>query len=992
MMSKKYFVLFSLLVLFWGCSNSSTKSERESEFETEKNWDGMFFVAGSDEEVTLGTNVSGAKYSEKPVMKVVLDYGFQMDRHETTCSDFVSIMKENGPQGSFAKDFKCQNDSLPITNVTYYDAILFANAKSRANQLDSAYSYAQIVFDEDGHCTSLSSFVFHPEVDAFRLPTEAEWVKVASQDWNPSDGWNSENSNYKAHKVCSRDSIDSAFCDFSGNVMEWVNDWLGQFKDTTIVNYVGAPDGGELNERVVKGGAFNTEAVSTTLYARGDVYTVTSSTKTNYVGFRLAYGFIPNPVWLGYNGKVTKNIINPLANMYDIYSYTKSYNIKLAFRNDITGNLAFIDYTSGIQSVMEIEDTMDVYHPEISPNGEYVAFCTAIEGISKESELYVRNLDEDGSNLVKLSVESAAIPRWRVIDGDTLIVYVSSSGSNKTNDTWRNYSTWQVSFKNGTFGKPQKILDGSFHGGISTDNKLAVTGSSLLRARMVEDDEDDLNDGIDSVWYNGEQACNVSLAQDGSKRTAFLDFSGKTGQDFVGKKYSTHQYLLVADSTGELSQYVGAPDDYTFDHTEWAVGGANGNLIATLVTRDGAHQKISLVNLDEKVVVDLAEGEELWHPCLWIKAKKNSLSSSSSKITESSSSSSNDEISSSSVDENLSSSSSLDGDIEESGSSSSIEDASSNSEDVENFEDVWDPDSAGMYYNASGAATFADRFRYKMEFLWQYKDSANVAILGSSRAYYGVNPLLFSEPILAVNFSVPSTMIVGNSFLFHNYILPHLKKLKVVIISIDVDRGFETGDNESNIFYNAYKSYPGYVYDMNHDFWKDQNTEGLFEATYESPGIASVAKTLRPTRGYAASNAYGWGEPSVKNDTVWSDTAMAAFQNNLVILEDLVKACSEKEVYVVGVVFPLNPGYKETGAYGSSGLQRSVAPNIIAKIDEISAEYPNFIFVDENKYGDHDYSDDMAKDYGHLSSAGAEQLTQRLDSLIQTLNVDFGDL
>ena len=28
-----------------------------------------------------------------------------------------------------------------------------------------------------------------------------------------------------------------------GNVKEWVSDWLGYYKDTTITNYVGAPDG-----------------------------------------------------------------------------------------------------------------------------------------------------------------------------------------------------------------------------------------------------------------------------------------------------------------------------------------------------------------------------------------------------------------------------------------------------------------------------------------------------------------------------------------------------------------------------------------------------------------------------------------------------------------------------------------------------------------------------------------------------------------------------
>lgn len=148
----------------------------------------------------------------------------------------------------------------------------------------------------------------------------------------------------------------------------------------------------------------------------------------------------------------------------------------------------------------------------------------------------------------------------------------------------------------------------------------------------------------------------------------------------------------------------------------------------------------------------------------------------------------------------------------------------------------FDPDSAGMYFNESGASPNAAAYRYKMEFLWQYKDFANVVILGSSRASRGVNPLLFSEPIFAINLAIGATSILGHTAFFNNYVLPHVKNLKVLVISIDIDRGKNIGSNTNNIFYDAYKSYPGYVYDMNHDYWKGKNTAELFEMTYNSPG------------------------------------------------------------------------------------------------------------------------------------------------------------
>jgi len=39
--------------------------------------------------------------------------------------------------------------------------------------------------------------------------------------------------------------------------------------------------------------------------------------------------------------------------------------------------------------------------------------------------------------------------------------------------------------------------------------------------------------------------------------------------------------------------------------------------------------------------------------------------------------------------------------------------------------------------------------------------------------------------------------------------------------------------------------------------------------------------------------------------------------------------------------------------------------------------------------GDHDYTDDMARDSEHLTHLGAIQITQRLDSLMQTLNTNW---
>ena len=968
---KKSFFLTLFIIFFVSCTNDASKlsipemesSSSAAQDSIEISIEGMIHLAKGT--TTVGSDDKNFKANERPAMQVKLDYDFYMGKSEITCGEYDSIAKK-----SHLKTFEdCPSDSLPITDITYYDAILFANAKSKVLKYDTVYTYTQANFDSDNHCIQLEGLNFHTDVEGFRLPTEAEWVYAAAKNWNVQKAWFSENSDFKLHPVCqfstssvAKDSTHSdstEFCDMAGNAMEWVNDWLGKFQDTTVSNYAGAPDGGDMDERVVKGGYYASSKEELNPYSRGDVYTVTSSTRAEYVGFRLAFGSIPDPLWISDDGTSVTSVITPLASAETIKGLVGTYNAKLVFRNDLTGNISYLNYKNGSLSVREISSEIEAFHPDISPDGQWVAYCTGLEGISGKSKLYVQSL-EDSSEAIPLEVESAAIPRWRVLDsGDTVLVYVNDAGNNKDNATFQQASTWQVPFENGKFGTPKKLFAGAYHGGLSEDRNLAVSGARILRARLK---------GKDTVWYAGEQACNVSLAMDGSKRTAFLDFGGETGQNFVGSPYSTHQRILIADSTGKLLQSVKAPSEYTFDHSEWATDGKNSFLIATLTNENGAHTKIAFVNPKDSSITEILEGEELWHPSLWIKKVKTSKQNTSTQDTTENKTAEND---STANDSTVSDTTASD----------------TTSQDTTQTEAPFelDLDSAGIYYNTSGAYSRADVARFKMEILWQYKDSANVVILGSSRTNRGINPLLFDKSYFAINLAIAGATIQRDSFLFHNYILPHYKALKFVIISIDIDRGYLEGTGNDNIFHSAYKSYPGYVYDENHNYWKDGYPEGLFEATYDSPGPASTAKTYRGTRGFWAQEANGWGYPSVDKDSNWLESYYSQYQANLNEFKNLLQTCDENGIYVIGILVPQNPKYAETGAYGRYGPRRSEATRLIQEIADLSETYPKFILFDENKMGEHDYTDDMAVNTDHLSEAGAEQLTHRLDSLLRTL-------
>ena len=914
------FLLLLLLFLLNACSESGGSSTNATMNVAEDSRSGMVRVSAKNVVVSLGTDDATAKSNERPQMKVVLDYDFSMAKHEVTCGEFNDLMKSSGLK------LDCDKADFPVTDLTYYDAVLFANARSKKEKLDTAYTYSKAYFDKDKHCTNMEGFAFHPEVDAYRLPTEAEWTLVARTYWNPAEGWTAENSDYKLHKVCSKADSNVSVCDLVGNAMEWVNDWLGNFRDTTLTNFVGAPDGGSMGERIVKGGSYRNSADAIKLYNRGDVYTVTSSTRAEYVGFRLAYGAIPNVTWMGSDGKAATSRIIPLANSAKIRSKTGTYKAKLAFRNGVTGNLAYIDYASGILSVTEIADSLEVYHPEISPDGKHVAFCTRIEGVTGASSVYVRDLNAEGTNLVKLDVENAAIPRWRVLDnGDTVLVYVTDAGNNKEDAAFKAASTWQVKFAKGKFGKPEKLFDGAYHGGISEDNTLAVTGARLLRARVANSGSTVTGKARDTVWYGGDQACNVSLAKDGTKRTLFLDFAGKTGKKFVGKEYITHERLFMADSTGKLVNSFAAPSGYTFDHSEWTSGSEN-LAVATLTNSNGAHSKIVLVNLSDSVTIELAEGEELWHPSMWVNSKG-----------------------------------SVDSGVE------------------------LDADSAGVYFNELGGEA-AIILRCKMELLWKYMDSANVVIVGSSRPQNGLNPALFDKQFFAINLSNIPNMVVASEYLLTNYAFNHLKKLKYVVISIDIDLWYHGETETYNFFDKEYENYPGYIYDRNHNFWKDGVPEKMASLTQESMGVQEYYQILVPSRGFCREDPVSWEEnPVVEYDSTWMDYSSANFYASLNHLKNILQSAENYGVYVVGIVFPQSPNFKNTGSFGKYGIRRSEAPKLLKEIQDLEKEYPHFVFWDENKMGNHDYSDKMAKNKDHLSYLGAEKITSRLDSLLKTL-------
>ena len=892
-------ILLVELVLM-ACSNSESLQDSHTpvEYLDTLSLEEMVLIRSKGKSVSLGTEDESAPIKERPSMKVSFDYDYLIGMHEVTCGEI---------------GLEC-DDSLPANEVTLYEAMLYANRRSVEEGFDTAYSYTMAFFDEAGICTSLEGLKFDPRKNAYRLPTEAEWVYAASLDWHPEQSWNNANSDYKLHKICTSGINSDGLCDMAGNAMEWVGDVLVSFKNSSVVDYVGGRNNGGFEERVLKGGSFRNDPAFISLHGRGDVYTVTSASKAPYVGFRLAFGAIPNPVFLDEQGRSAEFENSLLARNRDLRAFVGKPQSKLVFRDDFSGNLLYVDFRSAKPGMQEINTGVSAYHPEISPDGKFVAYCTGQEGVSGPSKVYVAGLDENAGLQVELPVKSAAIPRWRVLgNGDTAIVYVTETGNNKESSAFMSQETWQVRFSGGTFATPEKLFDGAFHGGVSENGNLAVTGARLLRSKIR---------GKDEVWYNGEQACNVSLSRGGANQTLFLDFGSKTGRAFVGTEYGTHEQALIVDSTGRLISSVASPDGFSFDHTEWAYG-SDSFFVATLSNANGKHGKIVLVNVSTKEMMPLVEGEELWYPSFWMQDYANQSS--------------------------------------------------------------WDFDSLGYYYTENGQSThylpqkmaIMWKYRDSAEVACMGNSHVQAAIAVNMMSKFAVNlsavpcdmhcvEYLY-ENYVSVHMKELKYLVVGLDMDLWIDEQPdaciQVNMGDAIGFKYDIDHHFWQ-DGVDSVFANrAYEiatADPIMAYIRRDRGWLKQEC-------------------------IADWGAGGTGYAEILVDSTQSDDARG-YESNYAQLIKVLEIAQQHGVTVVGVVFPISPYYKNTGSYGRYGLRRSTAKMLMERLEKLAAENDYFVLMDENKMGNHDYLGDVSFDYDHLCKSGAEKLTMRLDSLLKTLD------
>ncbi|MGA2508487.1 MAG: formylglycine-generating enzyme family protein, partial [Chitinispirillaceae bacterium] len=462
---------------------------------------GMKKILSAGKSFQQGWNNTLASYDEKPGMQSTFTYNYWMDTTEVTQKQYYDVTGKRPVTDSSQYGV---GDNYPVYYVSWFDAVLYCNARSRAEHLDTVYMYSGVHPPSGGSVYELTGLRCDVSRDGYRLPTESEWEfaargassllpfsAAADSSYACYYSWFGKNSSGMTHWVAKRLPNSLGLYDMAGNVFEWTNDWKCAYNGTNITNSLGAFKPNNEYEKVIKGGSYNYSLMYLRPSHRSVTYATELSTACEYVGFRCARGVIPNGQYIGQSTGPT-NPVYIVAGTNDFQSFMGTSGVRIVFVN-VSGNdrtLCYVDFSRMFPTLLEYLDDRNVFLPTISPDGRYVAYCSNDVGQSGPSKITVRSLDSLGSPRATLAPDTAYAPQWWVNPaGDTCIVYTNSACDNGTS-AWPLTKTFSQKMSG---GKPvvgpsephELISDGSYHGGISVDGQYAVTGYRRLMMKNL---------------------------------------------------------------------------------------------------------------------------------------------------------------------------------------------------------------------------------------------------------------------------------------------------------------------------------------------------------------------------------------------------------------------------------------------------------------------------------------------------------------------------
>ncbi len=211
--------------------------------------DGTKFIPGGT--FQMGSPVSELGRDPDEVQHAVTLSSFWMDSAEVTQSQYQALMGVN------PSIFSTCGATCPVENVTWFDAVLFCNARSKSMNLDTVYSYTSFEGTLGNGTSKLNGIAADFTKKGYRLPTEAEreyaarggtitayyWGDDSSDATVGQYAWYANNSFNQTHPVATKRPNAFGLYDMEGNVWQWTNDCYGNYSTSSSLNPKGPFDG-----------------------------------------------------------------------------------------------------------------------------------------------------------------------------------------------------------------------------------------------------------------------------------------------------------------------------------------------------------------------------------------------------------------------------------------------------------------------------------------------------------------------------------------------------------------------------------------------------------------------------------------------------------------------------------------------------------------------------------------------------------------------------